>query len=474
MMPSHSLDTNPHEVKSLPGIPESGAVQQEETPDKDDGEGNEDSALGNSVHQLLTSVVPCRGVYQVALVRSTERQRIQSAGDKWTPVSGLRLVLKLAEADDCVLIVSNCMLIPESDREESHWAIYRGSCAVSPSFATHSRQKTWNHNVCLAWMDQPGTPGEYEFHVATNVGSFNSRFAVSPERQHRHLLAVVFPACQGSWVEDDEPQVVEPGTWRDVEGLYEVVTTLPGDRVLVICTLSYIASWASEQNRGRFTINRDEHGLDGPHTRGLQSVRALGPNLPRVALMATVDQPQPGPHVYQARAAVTAGCTTGVTAVLRGGRQLALVRLPAGIVVGPNLSQGPVTIDEERWSELPGLEVVVMLQRPRDRVMIIYHTDCCPQDYHYKSHFTVFRRSGTSGKTCNLGFSEDFGLEMVCSDYAASSEFPVGIFCDVPGGVGMHTYSVCARADKTGTSSNSPSVTVGYSGSITAVLLSSR
>lgn len=49
----------------------------------------------------------------------------------------------------------------------------------------------------------------------------------------------------------------------------------------------------------------DETGLDTLADRGLQSVRALGPNRPRTLLMLAVDEPPAGPHLYRARAALT-------------------------------------------------------------------------------------------------------------------------------------------------------------------------
>merc|ERR1719330_648745 len=181
--------------------------------------------------------------------------------------------------------------------------------------------------------------------------------------------------------------------------------------------------------------------------------------------MTTVDEPPPGPHLYRVRAAVTAGSETGVTASLQGVRQLALVRLPSDLVVGPSFAEAPVTIDEARWTEVPGLSVVVTLKRPRDRVMLVYHTDCSPQSHHYEAHFTIFRR-GPTGPANNLGFSEDFGIEMVTSDYAASSEYPAGVIYDTPGSIGPHTYHIAARVANMGTSTENPAVVVGHSGTL--------
>jgi len=450
---------------------ESAAIRKDWQENEEGEEEEEDPQ--EAIARLLERVTPCANAYPVSLVQSTERQRIQSMGDKWTYLNGLRIMVKPANADDCIFLVANCMLTPETDMEESSWGIHRGASRITPKFTTHSRQRNWSHSVCMPYLDQPEKRAEQDYQVAANCGGTHSRFVVSPEKQRKHFFAITVPAYQAVWVEDDEKQSVEPGLWRDVDGFYGVVTTLPGDRILAVCSIRYAAHWASEMNRGRFTLVRDDLGLDGLHDRGLQSVRALSPGLHRVALMAAVDAPPPGPHIYRARAALTVGNETGVSNALQGDRQLTLIRLPSSIVVGPNRVLEPVTVDEGRWTEIPGLEVTVALRRPRDRVMVVYHTDCNPQSHFYEAHFTLFRRS-ESGSPKNLGFSEEFGTEMVSSDYGASSEYPVGIMCDAPGGLGTYTYYLCARVNNTGTSTENPAVTVGYSGSITAVLLSSR
>lgn len=251
------------------------------------------------------------------------------------------------------------------------------------------------------------------------------------------------------------------------------MTTLPGDTILAMATMEYVASWASELNRGRFTIVRDDVGLDGLHDRGLQSVRALSPSLRRVMVMAAVDEPPPGPHIYRVRGALTVGSESGVSASLQGDRQLTLIRLPGSLVRGPCHSDGAVTIDEQQWTEVPGMSTTVTLRRPRDRVLLVYHADCHPAGFSYQAHFTILRHSDVGG-TSNLGLSAEFGLERVSSDYAASSEYPVGILCDTPGSLGPHTYSFAARVVNTGVSSDATPVVVGYSGAITAIILPTR
>ena len=82
----------------------------------------------------------------------------------------------------------------------------------------------------------------------------------------------------------------------------------------------------------------------------------------------------------------------------------------------------------------------------------------------------------------------------VFSDYGASSEYPAGLLVDTPGSQGQEhvtqrhhlasagddaavtsgpwTYYVAARVANLGTTSENPSVVVGYSGSLFAMVLS--
>lgn len=448
--------------------------EEDENEEGEEDDDEESEAEGKTLEDFLAMVTPAAQSFPVTVAQSTERQRVLEKGGKWVDIKGLRLLVKPAKDDDCILLVANCLVTPEIDLQESQWAIHwAAGHELSPRFVTYSRQKNWSHYVCMPYLHQPGRRMEYEYQVATSLGGTGTSCIVSPERQRRHFFAVTFPATQCLWVEDDDKQVIESGHWQDVNGFADIITTLPGDKVLCICSLRYNAEWSSEMNRGRFTIVRDDVGLDTLADRGLQCVRALAPKLKRQALIATIDEPPPGPHLYRVRAALTVGEEQGAANTLEGTRQLALIRLPGHIVSGPCRAEGPVQIEEGTWSEIPGLTTSITLRRPRDKVLIVYHADCNPQDYHYEGHFTVFRR-GDTGSVKNLGFSDDFGMEMVSSDYRASSECPVGLLCDSPGGLGPWTYYVAARVANVGTSSENPPVVTGYSGTISAVLLASR
>ena len=67
----------------------------------------------------------------------------------------------------------------------------------------------------------------------------------------------------------------------------------------MFCTIRYTALWSDEMTRGRFSIFRDGQPLDPEHF-GLQSVRSMQKNLKSVAVMAIMDDPGEGPHVYEA------------------------------------------------------------------------------------------------------------------------------------------------------------------------------
>lgn len=423
--------------------------------------------------QLLESVAPCTSTYPVSVSQSTDRQRVDGKADRWTPLKGQQLLVKPATEEDCILLVANALMTPESDREESHWLLRRDGKSISSSFSSYSRQRSWSHHICLPWMDQPLKRAELEYQVVAHAGREASHFVVGEKKERRQIFGLTLPVHQVSWVEDDEVLSLPPGPWRDVNGLHEVITTLPGDRVLVVCTMHYTANWSSELNRGRFTVVRDDLGLDGLADRGLQSVRSLGPSQPRTMIMATVDEPPPGPHLYRARAALTTGEESGVSLTLQGERQLTLIRLPGNLVTGPMRPIEPVEIHDGTWTEIPGMFASCSLRRPRDRVLLVYHIDCNPQDYFYEAHFTIFRRKeGAISSDQNLGFSEEFGLDMVFSDYGASSEYPAGLLIDTPGSQGPWTYYLAARVANLGTTSENPSVVVGYSGSLFGMVLS--
>lgn len=432
----------------------------------------ENSSDGETLESLLARTTPCAERYPLTLSQSSAAQRIQSRSGSWTTVKSLSLTVCLANPDDCVLLVARCALAAQVPQSEHELALLRGSSPISPTFIAHSRQEQCQHTLCIPFVDQPNRRGEETYTAGATGGGSSSGFWISPAKQRRQFFAVTVPAYQVAWVDEDESQTISPGPWCDVEGLANVVTTLPGDRVLVICTIPYQASWASEMNRGRFTLVRDDLGLDGPTDRGLQSVRALAPQLRRTALMVTVDAPPPGIHCYRARAAVTSAEMFGVHVELQGARRLTLIRLPSSLVAGPSFADGPITVDSNNWTEIPGLSVTVETKRPRDRVLIVFNADCHPLDYYYRAQFTVRRYAGVGGPPACLGYSEDDGLETVCSDYGASSEYPVGLLCDAPGTAGLFTYCVLARVANMGTSGESPAVRVGFTGAITAVRLS--
>jgi hypothetical protein len=265
---------------------------------------------------------------------------------------------------------------------------------------------------------------------------------------------------------------VEPGRWYDVPGLQQISVTNPGEKVLVVCTMKYTALWADEQTRGRFTILRDGTGLD-PESYGLQSVRSMQRDTKRTAVMAMVDDPQPGPHIYMARAAVTTG-EDGEPRVLHldeDDRQLALIRLPEAMVAGPSRCSGAATVTEDRWTEIPGMSVTVTVQGSYDKVMIVYNTNFDPADFNYEAYFTVFR-TREQGSAKNLG-GEDQGMTSVASSSVSSSEFPTAMFVDGPG-AGTYTYSVYARTRRCEQSLEPTEIEVGPDGQIAAVLLSGR
>ncbi|CAE7234824.1 Jmjd8, partial [Symbiodinium sp. KB8] len=207
-----------------------------------------------ALQRLLDSIAPCSSTYSVSVSQSAERQRVDGSSERWTAVKGQQLALKPCEEDACLLLVSNFLFTPESDREESHCLLKRDGQSISSTFSGYSRQRAWSHHVCLPWLDQPGKLAEFEYQVVANAGRQGCHAVIGEKKERRQFLGLTLPACQVSWVQDDEVLGLPPGPWRDVNGLHEVIATLPGEKVLVLCTMHYVANWSSELNRGRFTI----------------------------------------------------------------------------------------------------------------------------------------------------------------------------------------------------------------------------
>jgi hypothetical protein len=385
-------------------------------------------------------------------------------------IKGLQVNVKTKEKDDKVLLVCNLPTSTKEQHDGQCWTLKRGNYLVGPQFLTWTHELGRIENVLLPWLDEPGKARldlDYTVNCRLKAG-----VQVSAQSESRHLTALVIPGGQVTSARSHEPMPVEPGRWYDVPGLQQISVTNPGEKVLVVCTMKYTAMWADEGTRGRFTILRDGTGLD-PESYGLQSVRSMQRNTKRTAVMALVDDPQPGPHIYMARAAVTTG-EEGETRVLHldeDDRQLALIRLPEAMVAGPSRCNGAATVTEDRWTEIPGLSVTITVQGSYDKVMVVYNTNFDPADFHYEAYFTVFR-TRQQGSSKNLG-SEEQGNSSVASSSVSSSEFPTGMFVDSPG-AGTFTYSVYARTRRCDHLTEPTEIEVGPDGQIAAVLLSGR
>merc|ERR1711972_433656 len=201
-------------------------------------------------------------------------------------------------------------------------------------------------------------------------------------------------------------------------------------------------------------------------------VRATQKGVPRTCVMAVVDEPAPGPHKYEVKAAVTTGGNQKRVCHLdEDDRQLSLIRLPEGVIVGPSYTPGPAEVTEDKWTEIPGLSITVTLKNAFDKVLVVYSTNFNPGALSYEAYFTLFRSGSKSGSK-NLG-SEDQGMWSVASSSVGSSEYPVTMFTDSPG-AGTHTYSVYARTRRCDDRMEPTPIEVGPDGQISAVMLESK
>jgi len=404
-------------------------------------------------------------------IQLTHKSDIQtlSAEGGFMPVRSLQTVVKTSEKNDKILLIANIPTSTTDNEDGVRWTFKRGSYFVGPQFSNWTHELGRLDNVMMPWLDEP-EKAKLELEYTVNC-SMKGSCHVSRENEARQLSAIVIPGAQVTTGRSHEVAVVEPGSWHDVPGMQVISSTNQAEKVLVICTLKYTAMWSDELTRGRFTILRDDVPLD-PESYGLQSVRALQKGVKRTAVMALVDDPLPGPHLYKVKAAVTTA--NGEARVCRlddDDRQLALIRLPACCVSGPNRVQGSCLIEEDSWTEVSGLSVTTTVSAAHDKVLIVYNTNFNPTGLNYEAYFTLFRRTD-QGIMKNLG-SDLQGMWSVTSASQGSSEYPVSMFTDVPG-VGQHSYSVCVRTRRCDHLTEPTPVEVGPDGQISAVLLSSK
>eukprot|EP00933_Yihiella_yeosuensis_P046930 TRINITY_DN4254_c0_g5_i1.p1 TRINITY_DN4254_c0_g5~~TRINITY_DN4254_c0_g5_i1.p1 ORF type:complete len:587 (+),score=112.59 TRINITY_DN4254_c0_g5_i1:104-1864(+) len=396
------------------------------------------------------------------------QQRLSLSGttEGFTQVKGLQVSIKTKETTDKVLVLSNLPASTQDNHDGVTWAIKRGDEVLGPKFSTWNHELSRIEGLLVPWVDCPNKARldcDYTVHCRLR-GSVQ----LCQNGEKRQLSAIAFPGDQVATAESSEALAVQPGRWYDVPGLQQISYTNKDEKVLVFCTITYTALWSDEMTRGRFSIFRDGNPLDPEHF-GLQSVRALQKNLKRVAVMTFMDEPEEGPHLYEVRAAVTA--EEGETRVCHLDdqiRQLSLIRLPGSIVSGPNRCEAITTVDEDKWTEIPGLSVTVTTTNAHDKVLLVWNTNFNPEEFTYEAYFTILR-SGAHGPLKNLG-GEEQGMSSVASSAAGSSEYPASMFMDAPG-LGTFTYTVHARTRRCGNLTEATPVEVGPDGQISAILL---
>lgn len=386
--------------------------------------------------------------------------------DGFMPVRGLNVTLKTKEKSDKVLVIANVPTSMEEQHDGACWTLKRGNFYIGPQFLSWTREMGRLDNVLMPWLDEPGK-ARLELNYTANC-RLKGSIKVSKEEERRQLTAIIIPGGQVTSARSHEPLAVQPGKWHDVPGLSQISYVNKDEKVLMVCTMKYTALWSDEMTRGRFTICRDGTGLDA-ESFGLQSVRALQKGMKRTLVMALVDDPAPGPHLYTAKAAVTNGDDEPRVCHLDDDdRQLSLIRLPGDSVAGPSRCTGPTTVDENRWTEIAGLTVTTTVKGSSDKVLIVYNVNFNPAELNYEAYFTLFRTS-SSGSSTNLGQAEQ-GMWSVASSSMGSSEYPVTMFTDSPG-AGTYTYSVHARTRRCDHLTEASPVEVGPDGQISAISL---
>lgn len=381
-------------------------------------------------------------------------------------VKGMQVNIRTKEKDDKVLVICNLPVSTTDHHDGANWTLKRGNNPLGPKFTTWTNELGRLENVLIPWVDEPGKARfdcDYSVNYRTKAGA-----KLSSLGERRHLTSVLIPGDQVTLAGSQEACSVQPGRWYDVPGLSQVSVVNSGEKVLVICSIKYAALWSDEETRGRFSIFRDGKGLD-PESYGLQSVRSIQKGISRATVMALVDDCEEGAHVYEVKAAVTGNPgEVRVMQICEEERQLALIRLPAGLVAGPYRCKGQTVVSRDAWTEVAGLSVTVRTHHAHEKVLIVWSTNFNPEEFNYEAYFTLFR-NGPQGPMQNLG-SEEQGMWSVASTAAGSSEFPVAMFTDVPGD-GTFTYTVHCRTRRCGSMTKATPVEVGPDGQISGILL---
>mmetsp|Transcript_60585 Transcript_60585/g.131318 ORF Transcript_60585/g.131318 Transcript_60585/m.131318 type:complete len:593 (+) Transcript_60585:56-1834(+) len=379
------------------------------------------------------------------------------------------ILVRTRSAEDRVLLVGHSEAPSQAADCDVAWTLRRGDASLGPSFhhVTHAGRPLERAQV--AWLDLPSAPDlqvEYSLRRPQEFGAGNN---ISK------LTALVFPGEQITSSRSDTVMTVEavapganPGDWYQIPGMQQLTATTGKERVLVVCTLTYSALWSDARQRGVFRLMRDGLCLD--YGAGWQSVRASESGVKRSIVMAMVDDPEPGLHVYMGQSAVLSA--NGRSPELRlepETRQMALIRLPGSSVVGPRNGnelgvQDPLWVDMLDWREVPGMSVTVTTKSSDERVLIVWHTTITVPTGQYEAHFTLFRTS-LPGSRENLGH-KDIGLCTVESESRACSDYPTSLLVDSPA-AGTHIYTAYART----ASGKQSFVSAGPDGQISAVRL---
>jgi len=391
---------------------------------------------------------------------------LQSEG--FVLVRGLSVSLRTKEKTDKVLVIANVPASMPENHDGACWTLKRGNYYIGPQFASWTNELGRLDNVLMPWLDEPDK-ARMELEYTANC-RLKGSIKISKEQERRQLTAILIPGGQVTTARSHEPLAVTAGRWHDVPGLQQVSVTNRGEKVLVVCTIKYTAMWSDAMTRGRFSIFRNGTPLD-TESYGLQSVRALKSGVKRTLVMAMVDDPEPGPQMYAARAAVTTDAEEQRVCHLDDDdRQLALIRLPADAVDGPSRCAGATSVDEDKWTAIAGLSITTTLKNSSDKVLIVYNVNFNPSELNYETYFTLFR-SSSSGGSKNMG-QDMQGMWSVASSSVGSCEYPVTMFTDTPG-AGTYTYTVYARTRRCDHLAEATPVEVGPEGQISAVHLPS-
>mmetsp|Transcript_47066 Transcript_47066/g.86271 ORF Transcript_47066/g.86271 Transcript_47066/m.86271 type:complete len:634 (+) Transcript_47066:72-1973(+) len=406
----------------------------------------EDEDLPPTCESMRPAVAKLRVVEMPIAARGLERGAPAVDSKGFAELSGALTVATKTARDRILLLAS---LPATGSGAQVYYAFKRSTYPIGPTMNAHVDTYA---PLVATWLDKPCESSDYAIQYKCDASA-----KLLPGK----LAAIAFPGEQVTSSKSRLEMAVDNTRWYNVPGMQQVSLPGPGEKVLIICTLTCTPKWDNTMARGLFRILRDGVPLD--LGLGIQSVQSARQGGKQTVTLCLVDNPDAGMHLYMVQSMVVTDGPDLEMILEAGVRQLSLIRLSGSIVQGPvtTYDRSAVVVDKDSWSAT-GLNLEVDVKGADDKVLLVFNANCSPVERPYEAYFTATRTS--NGSTVNLG-DEELGMWKV-SDKLSASEYPMSMILDTPG-VGVHNYSLSARTKQA-------KLSVGPDGRMAAVILAAR